>query len=332
MFTSHHSSALVDTHTSARDIVLSLSLSLYLPLLVFSPTLIFSLSSSSSSSSLPTLSLTSLPDMASSYSAVVSADKLPKLTPDNFVTWTMYITAALQERELWSYVGGVPLAQPPSTPASASTAMGPGDPNLAQDNAALKEVQDFINKDRKARAIIVLSVSEAMLIHTQPESMTAAQTWDKICAACQPKGMGTTYTLIRQLWNLRMHEGQRVQDHINQVEAICNKLTGIGQTVEPFLKSIALLGSLPPSWEPWVQVIVVRAVGPSDLDYTTICNLMIGEEQRRLIHQDGRQTEGAMATSTKPHRQVGGMRALLGQGAEESSTHSHQRPLLRPPS
>ena len=65
--------------------------------------------------------------MASSYSAVVSADKLPKLTHDNFVTWKMYITAALQERELWGYVGGVPLVQPPSMPATASTDMGPGD-------------------------------------------------------------------------------------------------------------------------------------------------------------------------------------------------------------
>ena len=47
-------------------------------------------------------------------------------------------------------------------------------------------------------------------------------------------------------------------------------------------------------------MIVVRAIGPDDLDYTTVCNLMIGEEQRRLINQDRRQTEGAMATSTKP--------------------------------
>ena len=135
--------------------------------------------------------------MASSYSAVVSADKLPKLTRDNFVTWKMYITAALQERELWSYVGGLPLVQPPSMPTTASTSTGSDNQSLA---TILKEVQDFINKDRKARAIIVLSVSEGMLIHTQPESMTAAQTWEKICAACQPKGMGTTYTLIRQLW------------------------------------------------------------------------------------------------------------------------------------
>ena len=49
--------------------------------------------------------------MASSYSAVVSADKLPKLTADNFVTWKTYITAALQERELWSYVDGTALTQ-----------------------------------------------------------------------------------------------------------------------------------------------------------------------------------------------------------------------------
>ena len=56
--------------------------------------------------------------MASSSSAVVSADKLPKLTADNFVTWKTYITAALQERELWSYVESSPLAQLPAPPTS----------------------------------------------------------------------------------------------------------------------------------------------------------------------------------------------------------------------
>ena len=104
-------------------------------------------------------------------------------------------------------------------------------------------------KDRKARAIIVLSVSEAMLIHTQPETMTAAETWTKICTACQPKGMATVSSLLRQFWHLRMQEGQRAQDIINQVEAINNKLVNIGENVPSYHKSIALLAALPPSWE-----------------------------------------------------------------------------------
>ena len=129
VFTPHHSSALVDTRTSALR-HRSLSLLSFHPrlvsTLVYAPILSLSSASFSSSSSLSTPSLTSSPDMASSYSAVVSADKLPKLTHDNFVTWKMYITAALQERELWGYVGGVPLVQPPSMPTTASTGMGPG--------------------------------------------------------------------------------------------------------------------------------------------------------------------------------------------------------------
>ena len=235
--------------------------------------------------------------MASSYSAVVSADKLPKLTADNFVTWKTYITAALQERELWSYVESSPLAQLPAPPTSTSTASDEQRPSGARFSTPAQ--QELYNKDRKARAIIVLSVSEAMLIHTQPESMSAAETWNKICAACQPRGMATKCSLLRQLWHLRMQEGQRAQDVINQVEAICNKLIGIGEQVPSYHKSIALLGALPPSWEQWAQLMEVHSERPQELDFTNVCNLMIGEEQRRLANQAGRQTEVAMSASSR---------------------------------
>ena len=137
------------------------------------------------------------------------------------------------------------MAQLPAPPTSTSTASDEQRPSGARFSTPAQ--QELYNKDRKARAIIVLSVSEAMLIHTQPESMSAAETWNKICAACQPRGMATKCSLLRQLWHLRMQEGQRAQDVINQVEAICNKLIGIGEQVPSYHKSIALLGALPPS-------------------------------------------------------------------------------------
>ena len=232
----------------------------------------------------------SVVQMASSYSTVVSAYKLPKLTADNFVTWKTYITSALQERELWSYVDGTALAQFTSASATVtSTSTTSETPSRSQ--AAQAQSLELYNKDRKARAIIVLSASEAMLIHTQPESMSAAETWAKICAACQPKGMATKCSLLRQLWHLRMQEGQRAQDVINQVEAISNKLIGIGEQVPSYHKSIALLGALPPSWEQWAQLMEVHSERPQELEFTNVCNLIIGEEQRRLANHVGHQSE-----------------------------------------
>lgn len=247
--------------------------------------------------------------MASSYSAsVVSADKLPKLTMDNFITWKTYITAALQERELWSYVAGDPVVRVPSPPIIPEEVLA--DQRAVLQTTYSTQLQEYHNKDRKARAIIVLSVSEAMLIHTQPDTMNARDTWNKICSACQPKGMATKSSLLRQLWHLRMLEGQRAQDSINQLEAICNKLVGIAHNVPSDEKSIALLAALPPSWDQWVQLMESRAADPQALEFTTVCNLMIGEEQRRLANNGVRAAELAMAVSTKEAN--GCIRVVLG--------------------
>ena len=201
----------------------------------------------------------------SSYSASVSADKITKLTIDNFATWQLYITAVLEDKDLYDLVTGkevyptVGVNKNGVTPAEGKVDP-PGDTtnpvDQSADNAAVdlvKAQREWKKKDRSARSAIVVSVSESMAIHVQPVTMTAKETWDKVCAACQPKGWAAKAVLLGQLWRGSvMQEGERAQDHINRIEAVCNKLTGMGVTIKEEDKAIALILSLPPSWSAFV--------------------------------------------------------------------------------
>lgn len=146
----------------------------------------------------------------SSYSASVSADKITKLTTDNFATWQLYITAVLEDKDLYDLVTGkevYPMAVG-VTKNGATPAEGKVDPpgntvDQSADNAAVdlvKAQREWKKKDRSARSAIVVSVSESMAIHVQPVTMTAKETWDKVCAACQPKGWAAKAVLLGQLW------------------------------------------------------------------------------------------------------------------------------------
>jgi hypothetical protein len=204
----------------------------------------------------------------SSYSASVSAEKITKLTIDNFATWKLYITAVLEDRDLYDLVTGKEVC-PLSTPTTADGKV---------DATALDKAQrEWKKKDRSARSAIVVSVSESMAIHVQPVTMTAKETWEKVCAACQPKGWAAKAVLLGQLWRGPvMQEGERAQDHINRIEAVCNKLAGMGVNVSEEDKAIALILSLPPSWSAFVTNMETAS---QTADYSTIVNRILGEEQ-----------------------------------------------------
>lgn len=229
----------------------------------------------------------------SSYSASVSADKITKLTIDNFATWQLYITAVLEDKDLYDLVTGkeaYPLAVGMTnvgvTPAEdrVDSSVGTtGTVERSADTAAadlVKAQREWKKKDRSARSAIVVSVSESMAIHVQPVTMTAKETWDKVCAACQPKGWAAKAVLLGQLWRGPvMQEGERAQDHINRIEAVCNKLTGMGVTIKEEDKAIALILSLPPSWSAFVTNMETAS---QTADYSTIVNRILGEEQNRI--------------------------------------------------
>jgi len=99
-------------------------------------------------------------EFAFATSSTFGADKITKLTPNNYQIWSQYVMALLQANDLDQLVTGED-----QYPPDDSTTKGTHTQTAAQ--------LDWIKRSKKARVLIVLSVSESMLVYTNPSSLNA---------------------------------------------------------------------------------------------------------------------------------------------------------------
>ena len=229
---------------------------------------------------------------------------------ENFTTWRVRIRAVLLAHGLWAFVGGQPAARPPSPPSAPADAGE--EAQSAVQSAYAAQLQEYHRKDAQARAIIVLSTSPSMVLYTGPHTMSARETWERLCSVCQPKGLTARCALVLRLWRNRMRKGERVRERIDEVRDVCARLEVIGQPVSLEDRAIALLVTLPPSWDAWVQQVDCLVLDPQPLDFSTICELLVAEEQRRLAYAASRPAQRPMSVE------------------EDVEGRSHSKPKSRP--
>lgn len=109
-----------------------------------------------------------------------------------------------------------------------------------------------LNKMRKAKARIELSVAPSVYVHVE-NSKTAAETWQKLKDMYQDRGLSRRISLLRKLVTIRLENCDSMNEYISQIFETANKLNGIGFPVaDEWLGSILLAG-LPNEFGPMIM-------------------------------------------------------------------------------
>ena len=82
--------------------------------------------------------------------------------------------------------------------------------------------------------------------------------WSKLEEMYTTKSLTNTLFLWRQFYQLRMTEGQSVQEHLSHFQKILTDFLSVGEKAEEKIRVLVLLASLPPSYESLVTTLLVR--------------------------------------------------------------------------
>src|ERR1700722_1329651 len=131
--------------------------------------------------------------MASSTNTSATIIKEP-LNDNNYGSWKFKIQLILEDRGLWGYVdGSIPQPVKP------------------------EELPAWKIKDGQAKAQIGLNVGDDQSIHVRG-CKTSKEAWDALASIFEQKGLNSRVFLFRQLWTLRLADGERVQPHIAKLK------------------------------------------------------------------------------------------------------------------
>jgi hypothetical protein len=144
-------------------------------------------------------------------------------------------------------------------------------------------------KEDKAMALIVLSLSDAQLLHVQT-ALTAKEAWLKLIEVHERKGLANKLYLCRKFLTITMEEGDSMIAHINKVKTLAQQLEAIGEKLREEDIVTTLLYSLPETFESLIVALEARA-DDLTLEFITA----------RLMHEELRRKEGGLPSggSTK---------------------------------
>ena len=211
-------------------------------------------------------------------SVITQSPSIEKLNENNYHVWMFKIKMLLVDRDLWDIVSGVEFR--PMDSVSGSDFGG-----IAWDK-----------RERKAMATICLNVSDLQLPHVRKCSH-AKEAWDKLALIHQGRGLANVLFLRRRFFSVSMSEGQNMQQHINDVMTMVEKLEAVGASVTEKDIIMTLLCSLPDSYAS--LIISLESLDDSKLTQEYVVGRLLQEELRRSQGADQNQVGGDAAFYAK---------------------------------
>jgi len=163
------------------------------------------------------------------------------LNDKNYPTWKVQIKMQLMKEELFDIVSGT---------------------ETAPDSTDGVNFRKFSVRRDKALAYIVLSI-DTKLLYLIGDPVHPTEVWNKLENTFQKKTWANKLKLKRQLYNLKLKEGDKVQDHLKAFSELFGELAVIGNALEDEDKVITLLASLPASFSPLVTTLEALEQVPS---------------------------------------------------------------------
>ncbi|KAF2350150.1 Zinc finger CCHC-type [Trinorchestia longiramus] len=191
--------------------------------------------------------------MADSYSG---KSCMKPLNERNYPTWKIHMRMCLVNDKLWDIVQG--------TETISSTA----------DEAARRK---FESRRDLALATIVLGVDQSQL-YLLGDPTDPVEVWRKLQNTFQKKSWANKFRLKKKLFNMKLENGQNLQDHIKVFVELFEELAIIGDAMEEEERVIILLSSLPERFSTLITALEAHEKIPA---WEVVTERLLKEERRQ---------------------------------------------------
>ena len=173
---------------------------------------------------------------------------MDKFDGTKFNLWKFKMQMILEEKELWEVV-------------------------IGKDNI---EDENWAKRDRKAKAIICLSLADNQLMLVKT-STSARDAWIKLQKHFEQKGLANKLFLRRKLFTMQLQDGESVEQHVNSLKEIAEELESIKSSVSEEDLVLVILGSLPEAYNNLITSLESRA---DSLDLEFLMTRLLHEERK----------------------------------------------------
>ncbi|KMQ86061.1 retrovirus-related pol polyprotein from transposon tnt 1-94 [Lasius niger] len=194
---------------------------------------------------------------------------ITKLNNNNYQIWKYKMELLLIKEDLWDVVSN-------AEPAEVS--------------------EDWQKRDNKARATIGLLVEDNQLLHVR-NATTAKQAWDALKAYHEKSSLSSKVFLLKSIVNHKLQEGGDMEEQLNAILELADKLTALGERIVDSLLIAIILGSLPESYSTLVTALESRA--EDTLTLALVKGKLIDEYKRRKNTRTDEAGEIAMKAAEK---------------------------------
>ena len=180
--------------------------------------------------------------------------RIEKLCDSNFHAWKQKIVLILALKDLDDFIENDPPTEE-------------------------KELSMWMKNDRKARAIIGLSLSDEHLEHVR-DVTTAKEMWKAIMNVFERHTLLNKLTARRKFYTVKMEIDEKVLTYLNRVKQLASTLKSMNIDIDDQETAMAALNGLPSSYES--LIVALDAIGNDDKAFTfdLVKSRLLQEEQR----------------------------------------------------
>ena len=143
--------------------------------------------------------------------------------------------------------------------------------------------QEWIEHDKKARAIIGLSIEDSQVVHVRGCKF-AFDFWKKLENYHQMINLTNRVSLLKRVCRMKLEVGGNMDNYILDFITQCEILVGMGQTMDEKLKIALILGGLPDSYN---NIVIALETRPDDeLNFDLVKEKLMQESKRRQDNND----------------------------------------------
>lgn len=187
-------------------------------------------------------------------------NSIEKLNNSNYFTWKLKMKLFLIKEDLWDVIKDER-------------------PTLLNDSrASVREQNRWIKRDQKALAFIGLALDDSQLVYMR-EKETALDCWLALQEVHEKDTMTNKISLYKRIALHRMKEKATMEDHLNQMMNLFQRLSDLGAPANDDWKIGMIFTSLPSSYSTLVTALEAR--DERDLTLSLVQSKLLDEYMRQ---------------------------------------------------
>ena len=192
--------------------------------------------------------------------------KIEPLGPNNWYPWKWRILAFLSERKLTGFVDGKIK-----------------EPVELEDKPAY---DDWVDKNRSAMTTLELAISDKELAHLNG-TRTTAEMWKSLLEVKESSGLMGILRARQNLFQTKCNETTLLPTHIVTLKRYREDLSDLQKPVADDDFAMIILGSLPNSWEPFIEAFLGSHTGEKvSISSQGLIKVLFDEEKRRNLRSN----------------------------------------------